>query len=127
MLLKRIFDETGIKLEVISEKEAQITSQQDISDHIGKTKNYCFVDVGVEAPKQLFIKIQKISKLKSFKIGCVRLLDGSVDNQIWNQLEKWLIQNAKELKLKIIGIGGNINKIFKISGTKYSKPLTEKF
>ena len=30
MLLKRIFDETGIKLELISgEKEAQITSQQD--------------------------------------------------------------------------------------------------
>ena len=30
VLLKRIFDETGIKLEVISgEKEAQITSQQD--------------------------------------------------------------------------------------------------
>ena len=128
VLLKRIFDETGIKLEVISgEKEAQITSQQDISDHIGKTKNYCFVDVGGGSTEVIIFKNFKILKLKSFKIGCVRLLDGAVDNQIWNQFEKWLIENARELKkLKIIGIGGNINKIFKISGTKYSKPLNRK-
>ena len=128
VLLKRIFDETGIKLEVISgEKEAQITSQQDISDHIGKTKNYCFVDVGGGSTEVIIFKNYKILRLKSFKIGCVRLLDDGVDNQIWNQFEKWLIQNAKELKkLKIIGIGGNINKIFKISGTKYSKPLNRK-
>ena len=128
VLLKRIFDETGIKLEVISgEKEAQITSQQDISDHIGKTKNYCFVDVGGGSTEVIIFKNFKILKLKSFKIGCVRLLDGSVDNQIWNKLEKWLSQNTKEFNnLKIIGMGGNINKIFKISGTKYSKPLTKK-
>ena len=127
-LLKRIFDETGIKLEVISgKKEAQITSQQDISDHIGKTKNYCFVDVGGGSTEVIIFKDLKIFKLKSFKIGCVRLLDDDVDNQIWNKFEKWLIQNAKELKkLKIIGIGGNINKIFKISGIKYSKPLNRK-
>ena len=127
-LIKRIFEDTGIKLEVISgKKEAQITSQQDISNHIGKTKNYCFVDVGGGSTEVIIFKNSKIFKLKSFKIGCVRLLDGGVDNQIWDKLEKWLSQNAKELnKLKIIGIGGNINKIFKISGTKYLKPLTKK-
>ena len=39
----------------------------------------------------------------------------------------WLETNATELKkLKIIGIGGNINKIYKISGVKYTKPLTLK-
>lgn len=127
-LIKRIFEDTGIKLEVISgKKEAQITSQQDISNHIGKTKNYCFVDVGGGSTEVIIFKNSKIFKLKSFKIGCVRLLDGGADNQIWDKLEKWLSQNAKELnKLKIIGIGGNINKIFKISGTKYLKPLTKK-
>lgn len=128
VLIKRIFEETGIKLEVISgKKEAQITSQQDISNHIGKTKNYCFVDVGGGSTEIIIFKNFKIFKLKSFKIGCVRLLDDGVDNQIWNKLEKWLKQNTKELKkLKIIGIGGNINKIFKISSTKYSKPLIRK-
>ncbi len=127
-LIKRIFKDTGIKLEVISgKKEAEITSKQDISNHIGNTKNYCFIDVGGGSTEVIIFKNFKIFKLKSFKIGCVRLLDGGVDNQIWNKLKKWLSQNTKELNnFKIIGIGGNINKIFKISGTRYSKPLTKK-
>ncbi|MFL2592538.1 MAG: exopolyphosphatase [Flavobacteriaceae bacterium] len=127
-IIKRIFEETGIKLDVISgKKEAQITSKQDISDHIGKSKNYCFVDVGGGSTEVIIFKNSKIFKLKSFKIGCVRLLDDSVNNQTWSKFEYWLTENAKELKkLKIVGIGGNINKIFKISGTKYSKPLGKK-
>ena len=65
---------------------------------MAKTKNYCFVDVGGGSTEVIIFKNFKIFKLKSFKIGCVRLLDDGLDNQIWNKFEKWLIQNAKELK-----------------------------
>ena len=74
------------------------------------------------------IKImRKNLKSKSFKIGGVRLINGLVEETTWKEFKLWLKTNAEELKrLKIIGIGGNINKLYKLSGTKYTKPLEKK-
>ena len=52
------------------------------------------------------------------------MINELVDESTWNEFKLWLKTNAVELKkLKIIGIGGNINKLYKISGVKYTKPL----
>ncbi len=41
------------------------------------------------------------------------------------QLEEWIRTNTKVYdKIELIGSGGNINKIFKISGKEMGKPLT---
>jgi exopolyphosphatase/guanosine-5'-triphosphate,3'-diphosphate pyrophosphatase len=62
---------------------------------------------------------------KSFKIGTVRLLNDIVTNETWLELEKWIKDNTKQYyKIDLIGSGGNINKIFKISGKDAGKPLT---
>ena len=48
-----------------------------------------------------------------------------VKNEIWAELEQWIKDNTKVYdKLELIGSGGNINKIFKISGKDLGKPLT---
>ena len=55
------------------------------------------------------------------------MINGLVEETTWKEFKLWLKTNAEELKrLKIIGIGGNINKLYKLSGTKYTKPLEKK-
>ena len=127
-IIKLLNDETGIKVEVISGKrESEIVAKNDIRAHIGKTKNYCFLDVGGGSTEVIIYKNSMFYKSKSFKIGGVRLINNLVDNSTWDDFADWLKNNSVELKkMKIIGIGGNINKIYKLSGVKYTKPLNKK-
>lgn len=127
-LVKSLEIETGVKVEIITGiKESEIVAKNDISTHIGKTKNYCFIDVGGGSTEVVIYKKGKFYKSKSFKIGGVRLINGLVKDSTWKEFEIWLKSHAVELKkLKIIGIGGNINKLYKLSGVKYTKPLERK-
>ena len=127
-LLKSLEIETGVKVEIITgKKESEIVAKNDISTHIGKTKNYCFIDVGGGSTEVVIYKKGEFYKSKSFKIGGVRLINGLVQDSTWKEFELWLKSHAVELKkLKIIGIGGNINKLYKLSGVKYTKPLERK-
>ena len=127
-LLKSLEIETGVKVEIISgKKESEIVAKNDISTHIGKTKNYCFIDVGGGSTEVVIYKKGEFYKSKSFKIGGVRLINALVEDSTWKEFELWLKSHAVELKkLKIIGIGGNINKLYKLSGVKYTKPLERK-
>ena len=127
-LFKSLEIETGVKVEIITgKKESEIVAKNDISTHIGKTKNYCFIDVGGGSTEVVIYKKGEFYKSKSFKIGGVRLINGLVEDSTWKEFELWLKSHAVELKkLKIIGIGGNINKIYKLSGVKYTKPLERK-
>ena len=127
-IIKLLNDQTGIKVEVISGKrESEIVAKNDIRAHIGKTKNYCFLDVGGGSTEVIIYKNSMFYKSKSFKIGGVRLINNLVDNSTWDDFADWLKNNSVELKkMKIIGIGGNINKIYKLSGVKYTKPLNKK-
>ena len=127
-LLKSLEIQTGVKVEIITgKKESEIVAKNDISTHIGKTKNYCFIDVGGGSTEVVIYKKGEFYKSKSFKIGGVRLINGLVEDSTWKEFELWLKSHAVELKkLKIIGIGGNINKLYKLSGVKYTKPLERK-
>ena len=127
-ILKSLEIETGVKVEIITgKKESEIVAKNDISTHIGKTKNYCFIDVGGGSTEVVIYKKGEFYRSKSFKIGGVRLINGLVQNSTWKEFELWLKSHAVELKkLKIIGIGGNINKLYKLSGVKYTKPLERK-
>ena len=127
-LLKSLEIETGVKVEIITgKKESEIVAKNDISTHIGKTKNYCFIDVGGGSTEVVIYKKGEFYKSKSFKIGGVRLINGLVEDSTWKEFELWLKSHTLELKkIKIIGIGGNINKLYKLSGVKYTKPLERK-
>jgi len=62
---------------------------------------------------------------RSFKIGTVRLLNDIVKKETWFELEQWIKDKTSSYdKIDVIGSGGNINKIFKISGKAFGKPLT---
>ena len=114
-ILKKIKKDIGLEIKIISgKKESNVVSGNDISEHIGKSPNYCFIDVGGGSTEVIVYKDFKFFKSKSYKIGGVRLINGLVNEEVWEEFGKWLKNNAIDLrKVKLVGIGGNINKIFR--------------
>ena len=48
-----------------------------------------------------------------------------IGEEVWKGIEKWITTNTKTLhKISIIGSGGNINKLHKISGRMPGEPLS---
>ena len=126
-VVNEIFEKTSVKINVIDgKKEAAIIFSTDITSVIEKDKSYLYVDVGGGSTELTVFSKGKIINSKSFKIGTVRLLKNREETKkIWPQIEEWIKENTKELKkLSLIGSGGNINKIFKLSGKTEGKPLS---
>lgn len=125
-IVKLIKKQTKIKIDVIDgEEEAAIIAATDLNSYIDPSKTYLYVDVGGGSTEFSVIHEGETVASKSFKIGTVRLLNDIVQKEIWQDLEAWIKQNTKEFeKIQLLGSGGNINKIFKISGRAAGKPLT---
>ncbi|WP_417873657.1 Ppx/GppA phosphatase family protein [Xanthomarina gelatinilytica] len=121
-----IYKKTNIKIDIIEgEEEAAIIAATDLHQFIDKNKTYLYVDVGGGSTEFTVIHNGKSITSKSFKIGTVRLLNDIVKKETWNELETWIKKHTEAYeKIDVIGSGGNINKIFKISGKPLGKPLT---
>lgn len=115
-----------IKIDIIDgEEEAAIIAATDLHSYIDDSKTYLYVDVGGGSTEFSVIHHGEKLASKSFKIGTVRLLNDAVNKDSWSELETWIkAQTAQYDKIDLIGSGGNINKIFKISGKALGKPLT---
>lgn len=125
-LSKKIFETCGINIDIIDgEEEAAIIAETDLNTYIDPNKTYLYVDVGGGSTEFSIIHNGNKVKSKSFKIGTVRLLNDIVKNETWVELEEWIKENTIQYdKIDLIGSGGNINKIFKISRKDVGKPLT---
>lgn len=121
-----ILKKTALKIDIIKgEEEAAIIAATDLHTYIDKNKTYLYVDVGGGSTEFSVIHNSKTIISRSFKIGTVRLLKATVKKKHWEELEDWVKSNTKMYdKIEVIGSGGNINKIFKISGKSEGKPLT---
>jgi exopolyphosphatase/guanosine-5'-triphosphate,3'-diphosphate pyrophosphatase len=121
-----IEQEADIKIEIIDgKKEAAIIATTDLNHIIKNDKTYLYVDVGGGSTEFSLFTDGKIVASKSFKNGTVRLLNNMVNEVVWQEIEKW-IKNLVEPyeSVTLIGSGGNINKLFKLSGKKQEKPLS---
>ena len=126
-LIQRIKKETTIDIEIINgKKEAEIIASTDLSELTEGHKSYLYVDVGGGSTEFTVFSKKKVIASKSFKMGTVRLLNKEIDKKdTWKEIKKWIETNTKDLKkIVLIGSGGNINKIFKMSGQKIDKPLS---
>lgn len=125
-VIEIIKEKAGIQIEIIDGKtEAAIIASTDLH-YLLKTENtYLYVDVGGGSTEfSLFSNSQMIAS-KSFKIGTVRLLNEMVNEIVWQEIEKWIKLHTQEFEnVILIGSGGNINKLFKMSGKQQDKPLT---
>jgi len=125
-ITKAIFEHSNIKIDIIEgNEEAAIIAATDLNHYIDKDRNYLYVDVGGGSTEFSVIHNGNTVASKSFKIGTVRLLNDMVKKKVWKNLEAWIKDNTKGYeKVDVIGSGGNINKIFKVSGKAMGKPLT---
>ena len=125
---KKIIDliekQTNIKIEIISgTKEARLITNNPA--FLIKNKTFCFIDVGGGSTELTLIKNNKILISKSFKIGGVRLINDLVNKSTWDKFGNWIENNLSNKKnIEVLALGGNINKIFKLSGNKLGKPLS---
>lgn len=123
-----ILNKTDIQIDIISGKEeAKIISSTDLNTLIQGDNSYLYVDVGGGSTEFTLFSKGKIITSKSFKMGTVRLLNNkkAVNKEIFANVEKWIKKNTKDLKkVTLIGSGGNINKLFKMSGRTEGKPIS---
>jgi len=125
-IAQEIFEYAKIQIDIIDgNEEAAIIAETDLNEYINKDRNYVYVDVGGGSTEFSIIHNGEKVASKSVKIGTVRLLNDIVKRDTWLELESWIKANTKKYdKVDVIGSGGNINKIFKISGKAIGKPLT---
>jgi exopolyphosphatase/guanosine-5'-triphosphate,3'-diphosphate pyrophosphatase len=127
-VVHKILELTGVKIDIIGGKEeAAIISSTDLNELIKGDNSYLYVDVGGGSTEFTVFSGGKIITSKSFKMGTVRLLNNkkSVNKEIFESVEKWIKKNTKDLKrISLIGSGGNINKLFKMSGRTEGKPIS---
>tara|TARA_R110002124_G_scaffold79875_3_gene211961 strand:- start:8773 stop:9669 length:897 start_codon:yes stop_codon:yes gene_type:complete len=127
-IAKMIFEKTNVEIEIIGgKKEAAIISSTDLNELIESDASYLYVDVGGGSTEFTIFSKGKIINSKSFKMGTVRLINNTkAENKIiFKEVQKWIETNTKDLKkLSLIGSGGNINKLFKMSGRTIGKPIS---
>jgi exopolyphosphatase/guanosine-5'-triphosphate,3'-diphosphate pyrophosphatase len=123
LIVNEVSNKIGLNVEIISgSKEAKIITNNN--KFFSNENTYCFLDVGGGSTELTLFKNNKIISSRSFKIGGVRLINNMVKSSTWKKLEEWIYDNLGSQKdIKLVGLGGNINKIFKISGNNIGVPL----
>lgn len=117
---------SGLSINIIDgNDEAAIIASTDLKNLIQDDKVFLYVDVGGGSTElTVFANGANVSS-QSFKLGTVRMLEGLVDDCVWEEMEAWIKNETKDFKgVSMIGSGGNINTIFKKSGKKLGKPLS---
>ena len=120
---------TGVKIEIIDgHREAEIIASTDLYKVVKPDQNYLFVDVGGGSTELTVYSQGQIMVSKSFKIGTVRLLKKMVDKSVWNSYKRWIIKHTSSYeKMSVLGSGGTINSLFKLSGNSAGEPLSYDF
>ena len=119
-------EKCDIDIDIIDGKiEATIIASSDLHDFLKTDKTYLYVDVGGGSTEFSLFTNGKMIASKSFKIGTVRMLNNMVSDIVWDEIEKWIKTSTEEYEeVILIGSGGNINKLFKLSGKLQDKPLS---
>lgn len=125
-VVELIKKKADIKIEIIDgKKEAAIIASTDLHYLLKTEQTYLYVDVGGGSTEFSLFSNAKMIASKSFKVGTVRLINNMVNDIVWQEIEKWIRANTEDYEpVTLIGSGGNINKVFKMSGKLQDKPLS---
>jgi exopolyphosphatase/guanosine-5'-triphosphate,3'-diphosphate pyrophosphatase len=124
-VVARVKKEAGIKIEIINGKtEADIIYSNQVAEHLDKDNNYLYIDIGGGSTEITLFSKNKIVVSQSFNVGTIRMLHNTIDKEYWTYFKNWVQEISKGYKpLIAIGSGGNINKLFKMSGRKPNKAM----
>ncbi len=125
-IIERIKNESGLQVEIIDGKlEAALVFSNHIEELINPKHAYLYIDVGGGSTELTLYFNSKVVAARSFNIGTVRMLLDKVEKTEWEEMKIWLKRNTVGIHpLYAIGSGGNINKIYKMSGKKETRHLS---
>jgi len=119
-IIRQVNEYAGVEIEIIDGKqEAEIVYSNQIVEMINDDSHYLYVDVGGGSTEITLFSDGALIDSRSFNVGTIRLLNQTAGEAEFKEIKKWL----KRLKVNsqdvvLIGSGGNINKIIKLSGKK---------
>lgn len=119
-------EQADINIEIITgDEEATLIYENHVAEGLDKDFAYLYVDVGGGSTELTFYENNEMKYEHSFNIGTIRLLNGLVTPNIWDDMKEEIKDKIKSKKNVVaIGSGGNINKIFSLSKTKEGKPMS---
>ena len=125
-IIDRVKKESNISIEIIDGKtEAATIFSNHAEEFLDPMKSYLYIDVGGGSVELTLISDKKTIAQKSFNVGTLRMLFNKINEQEWNDYKQWIKKYTQGIKpLNAIGSGGNINKLYKMSGKKDSKSLS---
>ena len=116
-IITRIHKILDMKIQLIDGiREAELINDVVVQS-LHPKKNYLHIDVGGGSTELNIYRHREKLASKSFKIGSVRLLEGTEKEGDWEKMRSWISQQ-KELisgEIEAIGTGGNIAKLFNLS------------
>lgn len=115
-ILKKIGKATGIDIEILSgSEEAGILYNNTINAADIVSGNYAYVDVGGGSTEISLLSNGQIVSSCSYNIGTLRKLSGMVPAEVEDNMQRELAEYAAQYSdIKIIGSGGNINKLSRL-------------
>ena len=121
-IITRIHKILDMKIQLIDgSREAELINDVVVQS-LHPKKNYLHIDVGGGSTELNIYRHREKSASKSFKIGSVRLLEGTEKEGDWEKMKNWISQQKELISgdIEAIGTGGNIAKLFNLS-----KPAAE--
>lgn len=116
-LVDKIYEKTGIKIEIIDgREEAQLISSDLIRALSGQEEEtFLYVDVGGGSTELNLVRGSDLIESRSFDIGTIRQLSGKVRDEERESFGTY-VQHLKETygTLRLVGTGGNINKLLRL-------------
>lgn len=112
----------GLKIHIIDgDEEARFINNAVLKELDLKT--YLHIDVGGGSTELNIIHNKINIRSKSFKLGSVRTLEQDSAQRASEKMKKWIEKhlNNKYDEVVAIGTGGNIQKLFELSGNKEKK------
>ncbi|WP_312825835.1 exopolyphosphatase [Epilithonimonas sp.] len=124
-IIEIVKEQADINIEIITgDEEATLIYENHVAEGLDKNFAYLYVDVGGGSTELTFYENDKMKYEHSFNIGTIRLLNGLVTPNVWEEMKYEIKDKIKSKKPVVaIGSGGNINKIFSLSKTKDGKAM----
>ena len=116
-VLKKLREDSGIDIEIINGREEARLLCNNIVENIESAKgNYAYIDVGGGSTEISLLHDGVLTHSQSYNIGTLRMLGGMVSKETIENMKADLRRFAQGMPgVRMIGSGGNINKLFKLT------------
>lgn len=126
-VLKKLRKDTGIDIEIINGHEEALLLCNNIVENIGSSDGcFAYVDVGGGSTEISLLRDGVLTHSRSYNVGTLRMLGGQVSKEVVDSMRADLSRFANTMPgIRMIGSGGNINKLFKLAhGKKAERVLS---